>query len=626
MGASVRFQQITAWGGDIMSSNGDAESLRRDASDALHGARDVVHRLDVLMKSGAPSIADMAYTTRIREKEDFKIVEKVERKRKDDPVYSVSKIRDIVGLRVVTIYRLDALEIIPVLVNLMRKDSGTATSLFVEPTFEEIMIYSTNPETDAQALPERLKSVFESLGLDAKLNEKPSSYTSIHLVTWCQGKYGGKYVKVPLEIQIRTALEDAWAEIDHKLRYKPKARKLSVRDETILGMCLTHLNIMKNFVDGAAQYADQIRVQSDQVTARRFVSTTHRIVQDTSAIVHNMVDLPAPIRTQIGNALEHQRDAMHLSRRNKQYAEDRVGNLRNAIRELLASIDLVAAELPPSDANRALLLNYYLPLELALCQFQLGIELKQDKKLFAEAIRIYQTVQDLFPNDAAVRYRYGRTLASLGDFPAAIQKLREANELLLTNTDGRVDPHHWIRLSVPRNLGVYYWELAEAQRGSAPTDKTKLKAREFYLEAYKVTKAAEGLRVDPDADAVDEFDKKTNYLGRMYNNLLYYIQDFLEAGGKEEELAKFGYKPSDVESYLGLFEEHLSLIETPETLHTMLRHYRRLGLHQKAALVAPRLLKLLQDQGVVDSGGLSHEEEMLRMALDTLAGEAPSGT
>jgi len=597
----------------------DEEALYRNAAIAKRGAHHVLDRLQNLTRIGVPSISDLAYTIRLREKEDYKVVEKVQRKRLTDPTYDVARLRDIVGLRIVTLYRLDALDIIPRLVDFMKGDTGKADALFVSSEIEEIKIYSTNPMGDAQALPQRLVSLFDSLGYKAEIENVPSNYTSIHMVTWCRGTYRDAYHKVPIEIQIRTALEDAWGEIDHKLKYKPATQKLSVRDESILQECLAHLNVMKSFIDGAAQYADQIRVQADQLTARRFVYGSHRIIQDTSVIVRKM-NLPAHIRSQIEHALEHQIEAMHPSRRNRQFAEARVNSLKTALRELEVSIELVTGQLPAGDKDRDLLLRFYLPLEMALCFFQLGIELKADMGMLAEAVKRYQIVQDDFPERAVVRYRYGRTLAALGDLPAAIKKLEEANDLLTSGKDTSVEPDHWLRLTVPRNLGAYHWELGEVLRAN-PDGIPDLEKRllDNNLRAYRVTKAVYALRVEPDPLS-DKFDTATGYRGRLANNLLYYIEDYFSLDGSKKELEALGYKDGDEGAYLGLLEQYFDLIDSPPTLHTMLRHYVKRGQEQseQAQKTAIALARTLRERGVVDAGGKSHEEDMLRLAMKIL--------
>jgi ppGpp synthetase/RelA/SpoT-type nucleotidyltranferase len=100
---------------------------------ALRGTVDVERRLRIEMSTGTPSISDSAYAIKIRVKEDYKIVEKVVRKRRDknDPLYNVDRLRDIVGLRIVTLYRLDALTIIPLLLEKIATGSKSSSGLFM---------------------------------------------------------------------------------------------------------------------------------------------------------------------------------------------------------------------------------------------------------------------------------------------------------------------------------------------------------------------------------------------------------------------------------------------------------------------------------------------------------------
>lgn len=596
----------------------DDRELTYEANVAKRGAQYVLSKLQNLMNEGAPSISDLAYTIRLREKEDFKIVAKVKSKRQEkDPTYSVDRIRDIVGLRIVTLYRLDALDVIPRLVALIRGATGAETSLFVSDQFEEIKIFSTNPRGDAQALHQRLVILFQSLGYqDAEIVGIPSNYTSIHLVTWCRGPYMDGFVRVPVEIQIRTALEDAWGEIDHKLKYKPPTQKLTVRDEIALRTSLNHLKVMKTFIDGAAQYADQIRAQADQVTGQRFVATRQRVVKDTSSIIRGM-DLKDHIRTQIDHAMEHQIEAMHSLRRSSQYAEARVGSLRNAVRDFTAAIELASVELQAENPARKMLVELYLPLEIALCYFQLGVELK-DKTYFAEAVKLYQSVHDKFPDRAIVHYRYARALQKLGDLSAAVSKYREALELLVKGRDTSVEKHHWLRLTVPRNLGVCLWESAEALKLERPKPKdSEANIRTFYLEAYSVTKTAWGMTADPDPLS-DRYDLETHYQGRIANNLIYYIEDFLGSGGTTNELKNHGYEEGHLDAYVTLLESHAELIDSPATVHTMLRHYQIRKDQVKTIEAAKKLRQLLHQRGLTVVGGSSTEDQMLQAAIAVL--------
>lgn len=121
--------------------------LELSTVDVLRGASDLKDRVLLAISSGTPAVADLAYAVKVRVKEDFKIVEKVQGKRLANSTYDPRNLRDIVGLRIMTLYRLDALAIIPALFAAIKADT-TETGPFDASSIEEIIIYSTNPTGD----------------------------------------------------------------------------------------------------------------------------------------------------------------------------------------------------------------------------------------------------------------------------------------------------------------------------------------------------------------------------------------------------------------------------------------------------------------------------------------------
>ena len=84
----------------------DQGQLELATMDALRGSQDLKDRLLLHLSTGAPSISDLAYAVKVRVKEDYKIIGKVAKKREETPGYDVGTLRDIIGLRVVTLYRM----------------------------------------------------------------------------------------------------------------------------------------------------------------------------------------------------------------------------------------------------------------------------------------------------------------------------------------------------------------------------------------------------------------------------------------------------------------------------------------------------------------------------------------
>ncbi|RYG85560.1 MAG: hypothetical protein EON59_11940, partial [Alphaproteobacteria bacterium] len=264
--------------------------------DALRGSQDLKDRLLLHLSTGAPSISDLAYAVKVRVKEDYKIIGKVGKKRKETPGYDVGTLRDIIGLRVVTLYRMDALRIIPLLIEAI--DSSPDAGPFKRGSLEEIRVYSTNPHGDAQGLSGKLERLFKDQGYADRVEfvQTPSNYTSIHMVAWGWGKYQDQYRKLPIEIQIRTAFEDAWGEIEHGLKYKRKASPSVSPELDRLASSFAHLNVLKSLVDGVAQYADQIKIQLREMEVERTRSAYTRSAEEPLVRLAPLRDLPPEIK------------------------------------------------------------------------------------------------------------------------------------------------------------------------------------------------------------------------------------------------------------------------------------------------------------------------------------------
>lgn len=158
--------------------------LEQEALEARRGADHVQTHLLKMLDIGSPSVSELAYAVKSRIKDDYKIVQKVEKKREERAAYNVSDLRDIVGLRVVTLYRLDALAILPIFLERIKENSGKdETKSLLENPLEEIKIYSVNPQGDAQNLAIRVESIFRTWGM--AINARLSKRRRItHRYTW----------------------------------------------------------------------------------------------------------------------------------------------------------------------------------------------------------------------------------------------------------------------------------------------------------------------------------------------------------------------------------------------------------------------------------------------------------
>lgn len=98
-----------------------------------------------------------------------------------------SRIHDVVGARIICLTLTDAKVFIELLTNSLNKTEGFK--------IEKCKDYITNP--------------------------KESGYQSYHFRILVPVTFSNEVYKVPAEIQVRTLLMHAWAELEHKMGYKP---------------------------------------------------------------------------------------------------------------------------------------------------------------------------------------------------------------------------------------------------------------------------------------------------------------------------------------------------------------------------------------------------------------------
>jgi ppGpp synthetase/RelA/SpoT-type nucleotidyltranferase len=512
------------------------ERLLLDVIEALRGADNLRDRLLTALQTGTPAVADLAYAIKSRVKEDYKVVEKIQDRRAGNgdraakPSYGVGNVTDLVGLRIITLYRLDILEVLEALLVTIDSDKSESAP-FVAGSIAEVNIFSTNPTGDVQRLPQRVRSLVESYGLGTvtRIEEKPSNYSSIHLVLRGRGKYRDGYRELPTEIQVRTALEDVWGQIEHSLRYKRRGLVGSGKDSTENARLMTtlrHLGALKTMIDGIAQYGDQIKLQIDELEPE-IRTTTSKVAEEVSARLGTLKDLPADLKDEVNAILVESRPALS----DETISSDRrIRILRTGIARLEAIADAPEV-LPNLKARSRKEARYIINMQTALHNFQLGNLLGGKGGYLQKAAELYRAMEEEFPLRLIVAYRLAQTLDALGARSEAVAKLRDVVRRL--SEDAEPTPKdHWIRSAAPRVLGVLLWEEAKSRRdisGAGPSPDDEVLA--LLKEAYDLSCAAHTIDVGGDPHAGGQTSERV----KAANNLLYFLLEYLEAGGQPTE-------------------------------------------------------------------------------------------
>lgn len=219
---------------------------------------------------------------RSRLKSPASLEKKIKKKKAKDSTYGIDNVTDIIGFRFVCHFQNEVEQVVDALLEKIysEKDSDM-------PELREAKMYvSTSPSQ--RLVRDGIQKVFDQhlriTVVDAKtvvkleIEEKDSRYTSVHMVV--RRDDGQKF-----EIQVRSVFEDAWAEIEHALKYKIKSGVLS-------NSVSQHLQILNSFAQACSEYSERIlgdtlKEGSDGESRIRDIDSTY-ILKD---MPHTVVDI-----------------------------------------------------------------------------------------------------------------------------------------------------------------------------------------------------------------------------------------------------------------------------------------------------------------------------------------------
>lgn len=202
----------------------------------LTAAEPVKAKLLSAFSLGPASLDSHAYAVKARvksfESAEAKILDR-RRARPSEP-YGPGDLTDIIGVRLLCLWPDEIALIFEKLVQMMKEICRTSLSSFASPdlgeVINEVIVYrAPSSPGNYYFIKDQLVRLLE---FDPRLSEcvrdtesaRDRPYSSVHMVFWCATQAAGERVRIPVEVQVRTALEDVWSEIDHRLKYKPKTQ------------------------------------------------------------------------------------------------------------------------------------------------------------------------------------------------------------------------------------------------------------------------------------------------------------------------------------------------------------------------------------------------------------------
>lgn len=557
--------------------------LERDGKEA---ERDLLH----LISQAFRNTPCYAYKSRV--KSDARLIEKLSRKRLSKPEYTLDSITDVVGLRIVTLFRREMPEVVKQVVALINHDAKFAPNIFEKKSLKEVVIYSANPNFDEIAA--SVKDFLAEVGLEAEIKASKEGYSSIHIVSTI-----GSASKVPVEIQVRTVFEDAWGEIDHKFGYVIRSGKGHDAPIKNPRYVQGHLKILKKFADACAEYADAIFEEA--TTDASSLNTYGKVIsvasdQEVIELFHARMVPPKFIERYV-EGRKVRDNAIQVYGKQKDEGQSLLIEAADFFTELLRDLHEQADSVDP-------MFNYYVRMNEALCLLS---TYKVD--LLTAALKIYLELEDKHQDFAFLKFRIAQAYGRLGHTDRAIAKFEESDIVAKATLEKHQGHNTWptelpkadydyMRNLLPKMLGYQLWVKAEKTQND-PAEKAAL-----LRKAFEVTRPLLDLVADKQL-----FD--------AHNNLLYYAVGYLSLIDVELDDAFIAeaLRPQVGRSLAALEQFDIATLSIGE-LDTLVRAYDFLADQDKALRAAARLVELATHEPKTDDTELaSRVLSMLTFAL-----------
>lgn len=540
---------------------------------------------EILQSLRDSKLSELCYAYKLRVKTQTKIIEKKSRKTIEKPEYTLKNITDVVGLRLVTLFKGEMIDVLGGVLSVITHKNGINPNPFLSAPPEEIIIYSSNPSDDLNlTLKKKILEHCSSASVDVKYSKE--GYSSIHIV--CRLRRETETLdstlpgyKLPLEIQIRTVFEDAWGEIDHKYGYVIRSGKEIGTPINNPEYVLSHLKVLKKFSDACVDYAECIRLEATTAPSLTVASSTVISVDSDDALLARMAELGvcAELIDAYVQARNLKDGATSIRHNDLAGSDDSFLNSAELFKEIAGKIEVERRfnELDPGEK----LILYYSKMNEAVCLMSLNI---RDHAVVAQ--HIYKQLEEHYPDYPLLKMRAGQAYGRLGYVDLAISKIREAGVLTdqilqqIKNSDGeiiwtdnlpKVDYEH-LRKAQPKVLGYHLW----LQIRETPADQF-LKKAELFREAYAVTEGCLAYLGATGEDALS-----------IRNNLVYYGIGYLAHAGLPVGSVPAKTMRSNVESHLNYIEKYvIDYDKLPlDILDTLTKAYSFLGRIENARRIA----------------------------------------
>ncbi|NBC33282.1 MAG: hypothetical protein GVY13_11460 [Alphaproteobacteria bacterium] len=551
----------------------DRQKIENSAFRLIEAARPVEKKIMSELYDNE-DVLSSALSMKSRIKERRSILRKVLKKRAEGMSdFQPEHLNDILGIRIVTYFQSGVTKTVNEILKMVKHESQYR-SPFIKDLLIESVIYTSRPENDPLSITESVRKVILDAGLSnvPRIEGKETQYSSVHLILGCKSKIekeenSDEDFVFPFEIQVRSTLEEAWGEIDHRLRYSISRGSASNITWN------KHLNALKAMMDGCIQYVEVIHEQAAETSGLLVQeSQAKRSAEAPIDALSELVEAPTEVTTAFKKIYTIIEEAK--STKLEPLAQDLFKKSATELRVLIS--DKKDYLYQNEDAARKA--SYWLRMERAFCLLNTG-----ESNDLVKAEQIYEEIQKDYPNDSVSRYRHGYILRRRESYDEALSALFEAKEILDNENDRRITGDHWIRAALRRTIGYTYWRKSSkcgvTNAGRSERRKLLQDAISWTREAFKI--------------AGDEQERIA-----CINNLVYY-------GWEERQGSNANTEFHVLDTEMGNWIHELAEFTSRQPDHrytrydTLCRGYLSVGDVAKARRVAEHVVDLLKEVGLI---------------------------
>jgi ppGpp synthetase/RelA/SpoT-type nucleotidyltranferase/predicted phosphodiesterase len=436
----------------------DPEQLAQEVDARRHAASNIQSRvLQYFSEMEIDAQHYYAVTSRIKRAE--RIIEKFNDRKSGNPDYKLEGMTDICGFRIVTRYQDEIPNVVAAILAHMEEPEKTK-SPFRPDRQIVVEINNSRMEADSLSLVEPVRAICNQSSLKPQSipRVRDTGYSSIHFLGTVATTGGYHVREMRVEIQIRSAFEDAWGEIDHHIDYRERRGKKEIPRNK-------HLNVLKSMVDGLISYVDLIKKQSNEFreTLPPPIATS-RSINTPQDQMNRLTGLPAEIFQRVKQAFEIWSRA-YASREGERVNPDLFKSGANAFEALLKDF----AGQPPGDKKLAAELDYVSRIEYAYMLQYTG----EDADI-QQAEKVYINILHDRPDDVTANYRLGALYRKLESLDKSKVFLDRALNAVASGVEERIDKSHFLYDSLRREIGLTEWRISEDETRSSDARLTAL--------------------------------------------------------------------------------------------------------------------------------------------------------